>query len=111
MNNGLRPMTLCVLLYAVEGEKDGLRSYEDKVLPLILEHGGRLVVRLQSSGQGHADEVQVIQFDGQDSFDAFVADPRRLELADERGRVIAKTEQFEVETIELSVGPDHRNAL
>ena len=92
-------ITLCVFLWAPDGEREGLGRYEDAVLALLGDHGGRLVVRVRSDGDGPPDEVQVIQFDGPDAMASFIEDPRRLALAGERDRVVARTEQFDVTAI------------
>ena len=34
--------TLCVLLWARPGADDALTAYEDRVLALVSEHGGRI---------------------------------------------------------------------
>jgi hypothetical protein len=36
-------LTLCVLLWAQEGNEDGLISYEDRVLEFAPSHGARLL--------------------------------------------------------------------
>jgi uncharacterized protein (DUF1330 family) len=92
-------ITLCVFLWAADRERDGLGRYEDAVLALLGDHGGRLVVRVRSNGDGPPDEVQVIQFDGPDAMASFIEDPRRLALAGDRARVIERTEQFNVTAI------------
>jgi len=92
-------ITLCVFLWAADRERDGLGRYEDAVLALLGDHGGRLVVRVRSNGDGPPDEVQVIQFDGPDAMASFMDDPRRLALAGDRARAIERTEQFNVTAI------------
>jgi uncharacterized protein (DUF1330 family) len=87
-------LTLCVLLWAKDGQAGNLMRYEDTVLELITHHyGGVLVsrVRCQTTPTG-PDEVQVIQFPDQAALDSYSADPRRQALAAERDRVVARTE-------------------
>ena len=40
-----RPVTLCVLLWANPGTASGLIAYEDKVLGIAAEYGGRVIQR------------------------------------------------------------------
>ncbi|WP_243225716.1 bifunctional 2-polyprenyl-6-hydroxyphenol methylase/3-demethylubiquinol 3-O-methyltransferase UbiG [Microbacterium sp. CIAB417] len=75
-----------------------MKTYEDAVIGLLGSHGAELVQR--AFGDGGSDsphEVQIYTFPDQDALDAFLADPRRQELADERDRVIARTELFPVD--------------
>lgn len=88
---------LCCLLWAREGEAAGLGAYEDRVLALIPEHGGQVLQRVQrTSGEAAPNEVQIYRFPSQSSLDSYLADPRRLELAEERDRVVSRTELFPI---------------
>ncbi|GIG89144.1 hypothetical protein [Plantactinospora endophytica] len=51
------------------------RRYEDLVLPLLAEHGGRLEQRLRT-GDG-CTEVHLVSFAGRDGYESYLADPRR----------------------------------
>ena len=54
-------LTLCVLLWAHPGTEDALAAYEDAVLALVAEHGGRVVQRARSSGADEQPlEIQVL---------------------------------------------------
>ena len=56
------------------------RRYEDAVLPLVAEHGGRLERRLRdASGQV---EVHVVAFPSPEAFASYRADPRRAAHAE-----------------------------
>ncbi|WP_125777759.1 hypothetical protein [Antribacter gilvus] len=90
-------LLLGCFLWATEGLDDDLTAYEDAVLALVPEHGGEVVQRLRTDGDtGRPHEIQVFRFPGQPALDAYVADPRRLALAEERDRVVARTELFPV---------------
>lgn len=92
-----REVLLCCLLWAREGQAEALTTYENGVLALIPEHGGRVVSRAQSDGaQGHPDEVQFYRFESPGALDSYLADPRRQAQAAERDRVIARTELFPI---------------
>ena len=58
---------------------------------------GAVLQRARSDGaDGRPHEVQLYRFANQDSIDAYLADHRRVALADERDRVVARTELFPV---------------
>lgn len=90
-------VTLCVLLWAQPGADDGLAAYEDKVLELVPEHGGRVLQRARSSGAGEQPlEIQLLEFPSAQALAAYQADDRRQALAGERAGVIARTDIIEV---------------
>ena len=94
-------VTLSVLLWARPGAEAGLIAYEDRVLAIAVEHGGRVLQRARSDGSGgHPLEVQTLAFPSAAALDAFMTDERRQALAAERERVIARTEVIEVELVE-----------
>lgn len=91
------PLTLCCLLWAVQGEEAGLRHYEDSVLALVPEHRGTVLQRARSDGtDGRPHEIQIFRFEGEVALDGYLQDPRRVALSDERDRVVARTELFPV---------------
>ncbi|MFG3338577.1 hypothetical protein [Glycomyces sp. NPDC048151] len=91
------PIELCCLLRALPGAEEALHAYEDKVTALVPEHGGELVSRAVGDGaDGAPHEVHVYRFPGQAALDAYMADPRRLALAEERDAAVASTVLFPV---------------
>ncbi|MGI9822054.1 hypothetical protein [Agromyces sp. Marseille-Q5079] len=93
-------LLLCCLLWAHPGEEAAMSAYEDRVLALLGTHGGEVLERLRGDGAaGHPHEVQSFRFPNQASLDAYLHDPERLALADERDRVVARTELFPVERL------------
>jgi len=91
------PIDLRVLLWARPGLDDELVAYEDRVLALVPAHGGTVLQRARSSGEsGHPLEVQFYRFPSDDALQAYLADDRRVALAAERDRVIARTEMMRV---------------
>ena len=90
-------LALCVLLWAQPGAEDGLIRYEDRVLAMIPDHGGRVRQRARGSGsEGQPLEIQILEFPSAQALEAFMTDSRRQALAAERDRVISKTEVIEV---------------
>jgi uncharacterized protein (DUF1330 family) len=81
-----------------------LSAYEDKVLRLVAEHGGRVLERgtvlsgSQYDGEPPA-EVQFLEMPSEVSLDAYVNDPRRLAMAGERDAAIARTHVFRIQPV------------
>jgi uncharacterized protein (DUF1330 family) len=99
-------LTLCILLWARPGAEDGLIAYEDRVLRIVPEHGGRVLQRARGSGtSGQPLEIQLLEFPSAQALDAFTTDDRRQSLAAERDKVIAKTEIIEVQLVQDAPGP------
>lgn len=97
---------LCCLLWARPGRRAELSAYEDKVLPLVADHGGTVVSRVISADPGRddpgdedPDEVQVFDFENRAALDAYLADPRRTALHAERDDVVARTWLFGVRIV------------
>lgn len=90
-------MTLCVLLWARPGREAALATYEDTVLALVAEHGGRVLQRVRGDGSdGQPFEVQLIEFSAQPGYDSYRADGRRTAMAAERDGAVARTEVIRV---------------
>ena len=95
------PLTLCVLLWSVDGQEGHLSAYEDEVLALVPEYGGTVLSRVRRTGETTEQpyEVQVIELPDQDALDGYQADPRRTTLAGLRDQAIARTEIIPVTTV------------
>lgn len=91
-------ITLCVLLCAHEGQEDSLERYEDEVLALLADHGGRVILRLRAI-EARLTEVQVLEFTAEEGLASFQADPRRTALSDLREVSIASTTVMRAEPI------------
>jgi uncharacterized protein (DUF1330 family) len=100
------PVVSCVLLWARPGMEAALSAYEDKVLRLLAEHGGRVLERgtvlpdSQHEGEPPA-EVQFLEMPSEASLDAYMNDPRRLAMAAERDAAIARTDLFRIQPVSL----------
>jgi uncharacterized protein (DUF1330 family) len=94
-------LALCVLLWARPHAEDALIAYEDRVLGFVPEHGGRVLQRARSNGaNGQPLEIQVLEFLSGEALDAYMTDERRVSLAEDRDRAIARTQVINVELIQ-----------
>ena len=87
-------LTLCVMLWAVDGRHDDLVAYEDDVLALLGRHGARLVARVQNTeaADGQPAEVQIIDVPSEGALAAYLDDPDRLAMGARREACVARTE-------------------
>jgi hypothetical protein len=93
-------VTLCVLLWAQPGADDALIAYEDRVLYFVPDHGATVLHRARGSGaDGQPLEIQLLQFPSTAALSNYMTDSRRLALADDRDRAIARTEVINVDLI------------
>ena len=85
---------IIALLYASKNGIEGLRAFESKVIPILREHGGRLISASSYAErkEGEADEIHVIQFPSHDAFEAYKQDARVIELRALKDEMISKTE-------------------
>jgi uncharacterized protein (DUF1330 family) len=94
---------MCVLLWAKPDADDALIAYEDCVLDLVPEHGGKVLNRARSSGaDGQPLEIQLLEFPSAAALSGYMTDSRRVALTDDRERAIAKTDVIDVELIASS---------
>ncbi len=93
-------VTLCVLLWAREGRKAELISYEDRVLQLLPDHGGRVLQRARAAGEaGQPLEVQLVQFPSEEALTGYMTDARRVALSSVRDAAIERTEVLRVDLV------------
>lgn len=94
-------LTLCVMLWPRDGHEEALVAYEDAVLALLDDHGARLASRVRSVEPGDGPlEVQIIELPDEQALAAYMSDPRRTALSDERDRAVARTEIIRVEQVQ-----------
>jgi len=101
------PFTLAFVGYADPAMSERATKYEDEVLPLIEEHGGRLLYRgRRAAGQDSALplEVHLSWFPHRGALDAYMADDRRRDLLDRYGDVFTTKHAVEVDTISTAGG-------
>src|SRR3954468_312447 len=93
-------LNLCVLLWAREGRRRELGEYEDRVLRILADHGGRVLQRARTRGEnGEPDEVHLLEVPWEEALVAFTNDPRRLALNAERDVAIERTQVMRVELV------------
>ena len=97
-------VSLCVLLWAKSGKESALSAYEDQVLGLLAEHGGRVLQRGSVIADGRdaaygkqPAEVQFLEFPSEGALEAYMNNPRRQALAAERDAAIARTDVLRVQ--------------
>ncbi|OBK33218.1 hypothetical protein A5658_14425 [Mycobacterium sp. 1245111.1] len=87
-----------VYLWAHSGMENSLIAYEDAVLTLVGLHDGRVVHRARTDGaHGRPLEIQLFEWASQEAMDSYMADPRRLALAADREKAVARTEIVSVQ--------------
>jgi len=100
-------ITLCVLLWAADGETETLEEYETDVLALVPRHGGQVLQRVTNvahtddaaHGAVQPTEVQLIEMPDEEALAAYMADPERAARLDVRDRAIARTEILRVRPV------------
>ena len=73
------------------------RTYEDQVLPLLVDHGGKLQRRWRN-GDG-TDEVHVVGFASIAAFESYKSDPRRAAAGHLLDKSSAKIELLSVSDV------------
>jgi hypothetical protein len=87
-----------VFLWSHPEMEHSLIAYEDAVLALVDQHDGRVVHRARTDGaDGRPLEIQLFEWASQAAMDRYLADPRRVALAAEREKAIARTEIVSVQ--------------
>ena len=93
-------VTLCVLLWARLGKEAELAEYEDRVLALLPDHGGRILNRVRPvGGKAEPAEVHLLQFPDDAALEAYMVDERRTALARDREVAIERTEILRVKVV------------
>ncbi len=95
------PFTLVFIGHADPASSDRAVAYEDRVLPLLADHGAQLLYRGRRTEPDSELplEVHVTRFPHRRSFDAYMADERRRALLDEFGEVFTRKQVVEMTTV------------
>jgi hypothetical protein len=97
-----QPFTLAFVGHTTAELAERAGAYEDAVLPLLTDHGARVVYRgRRTAGEDVAlpFEVHVLWFPNRAAFDAYLADDRRTELLARFGEVFTQKQVVRLETI------------
>jgi uncharacterized protein (DUF1330 family) len=101
MTGDSMPIQLCVLLWEHPGRGQDLAAFEDEVLALLSEHGGRLISRhvVVERDDGDPLEVHLIEMPDEEALAEYLHDPVRVRLAHthDRDAIIARTRLLRVE--------------
>jgi uncharacterized protein (DUF1330 family) len=85
---------ILAMLHAGAEGIESLRDYERKVLPILEEHGGKLLSAFTPRGHDHPecpDEIHLIEFPSDEAFQSYRSDERVAKLSEMRGACISKT--------------------
>ena len=102
-----RGLTLAFLGFVGADGAERAKAFEDQVLPLVEDHGGRLLVR----GRRRTDdptqpfEVHVLWFPDRDALEGYLADPGRAELVARHGQVFASSTVVELDLVASATPP------
>ncbi|HEY7041574.1 MAG TPA: DUF1330 domain-containing protein [Methylomirabilota bacterium] len=97
-----------VLIYLEPGQRDSLRRYEQRALPVFRRHGGafeRIWRPLPSGAAGDSeapDEIHVLRFDSADGLDAVRRDPEMQALVSIRDRIVRRALLIRIEDVPLA---------
>ena len=89
---------ITVLLYGRNGVKGEFKDYEMKALNIFKKYGGEVIAAYAPIRDGSTtdtpDEIQILKIADQATLNAFINDPERVSLGDERNRVIRRTDTY-----------------
>jgi uncharacterized protein (DUF1330 family) len=92
-----RMIHVLAMIHAGAGGIQGVRDYESSVVPVMRDHGGRLLSAFRPRNQGDSDcpgEIHLIEFPSDRAFEAYRSDPRVSALSGVRQRAISRTTVF-----------------
>lgn len=82
-----------IMIHVGPGGLDALRRYESKVVPIIREHGGKIISAFKPLNNP-PDEIHLIEFSSREALAQYQQDGRVVELKSEREKAIAKTDLY-----------------
>ena len=93
------------LIYLEPGQREALRGYERRVLPVFQRHGGAFERIWSPVGADRApdtpDEIHLLRFDSETGLEAARRDPEMQALAGLRGTVVRKAVLVRVADVPL----------
>jgi uncharacterized protein (DUF1330 family) len=94
--------TIAFVGFADAEHADAASAFEDEVLPLLADHGARVVYRGRRAAHEDAAlplEVHLLWFPHRRSFAAYLADERRQALLTRYGEVFTVKHAFEIDAL------------
>ncbi len=89
---------ITVLLYGKQKIKGEFRDYETKALNIFKKYGGEIIAAYvpvnNGSKEDAPDEIQILKIANHAELENFMSDPERVNMAEERSRVIRHTEIY-----------------
>ena len=84
---------ILVIINAGAGGPKAMRQYESKVVPIMREHGGKLLSAFKPLNNP-PDEIHLIEFPSEEALKRYQQDSRVVELKAEREIAIARTDLY-----------------
>ncbi len=108
-SSGRRPVRYLALLYLKPGQRDRLRDYESRALPVFRRHGGafeRIWSPAPADSEGAPDpeapdEIHLLRFETEAGLEAVRRDPEMQALVPLRQEVVRKALLLRVEDVPL----------
>ena len=96
-----RPVTLAFMGWASLGETARVSSFEDRVLRLLVDHGGEVVFRGRQVGTDEdlPTEVHILRLPSRAAYEAYLADEGRQRLLEEYGEIFTEKVVVEVDQV------------
>jgi uncharacterized protein (DUF1330 family) len=99
----IEAFTIAFIGYTTAERAARASEYEDAVLPLLADHGARVLYRgrrVEVADTALPLEVHLLWFPSRAAFEAYLADDRRSDLLSRFGDVFTVKQTVELETIE-----------
>ena len=85
------------MIHAGAGGIQGIRDYEGSVIPVMRDHGGRLLSAFRPRNREDSDcpdEIHLIEFPSEQAFEAYRSDPHVTALSGLRQSAISRATVF-----------------
>ena len=96
------PFTLAFVGYTTDALAGQAAAFEDAVLPLLADHGARVLYRgrrVNGQDAGLPFEIHLLWFPNRSAFAAYLADERRVALLTQFGEVFTVKQVVELDPI------------
>jgi hypothetical protein len=103
-----QPFTLAFVGYTTAALADAAAAYEDEVLPLLTDHGARVLYRGRRAAGQDVElpfELHLLWFPNRSALAAYLDDDRRAALSEQFGEVFTVRQVVELEPIATPGAP------